>query len=316
MTNKIKVKDKLEDDTLDLSFCDLQEVPIREIAAIKKATRLDLSNNSLVSIPNTIVSLTSIIKLDLSKNMLTEIPENIGEMRQLRHLDLYSNQISRLPLSLGELKNLKWLDLKDNPLTAAVASVAGPCSNSSDCQACARNIVAYLSQVKQSIEEEKVRRKTAVAEVPVKKEAKKKKKKNVEKIVKVSPATEVIVADVKNGEVEHEIITAKESHRGFCSVITRVLLSTVLVTLFLGILFVALMIFLPKYDETLSDIITNYLEAQTKLPVKYYQELAIDKKNLIAEEIVIRSNKFIVIGANYYGKIVGYLSDKFNEYFK
>lgn len=33
MTNKIKVKDKLEDDTLDLSFCDLQEVPIREIVS-------------------------------------------------------------------------------------------------------------------------------------------------------------------------------------------------------------------------------------------------------------------------------------------
>lgn len=69
-----------------------------------------------------------------------------------------SLQISRLPLSLSELKNLRWLDLKENPLTEAVASVAGPCSNMSECQACAHNIVTYLSNVKLVIEEERLRR--------------------------------------------------------------------------------------------------------------------------------------------------------------
>lgn len=93
--------------------------------------------------------------------MLTEIPENFGELRQLKYLDLYSNQISRLPLSLGALKNLKWLDLKENPLTSAVASIAGPCSNASECQACAKNIVSYLANVKVSVDEEKQRRLTA-----------------------------------------------------------------------------------------------------------------------------------------------------------
>lgn len=61
-------------------------------------------------------------------------------------------------MSLSELKNLRWLDLKENPLTEAVASVAGPCSNMSECQACARNIVTYLSNVKLVIEEERLRR--------------------------------------------------------------------------------------------------------------------------------------------------------------
>ena len=90
--------------------------------------------------------------------MLTDLPENFGELRALKHLDLYSNRISRLPLSLGELRNLKWLDLKENPLTLAVASVAGPCSNASECQACAKKIVNYLANVKFTIEEEKKRR--------------------------------------------------------------------------------------------------------------------------------------------------------------
>lgn len=71
-------------------------------------------------------------------------------------------QISRLPLSLSELKSLRWLDLKENPLTPAVASVAGPCSNLSECQACARNIVTYLSNVKLTIAEEKLRRLNAI----------------------------------------------------------------------------------------------------------------------------------------------------------
>jgi len=126
----------------------------------------------------TFVTLKQIVKLDLSRNMLVELPENFGEMTQLKHLDLYANkvnslfltssdkiahnlcnlQISRLPLSLSELKNLRWLDLKENPLTEAVASVAGPCSNMRECQACARNIVSYLSNVKLVIEEERLRR--------------------------------------------------------------------------------------------------------------------------------------------------------------
>lgn len=56
------------------------------------------------------------------------------------------------------MKNLKWLDLKENPLTPAVASVAGQCSNNAECLACARNIVAYLSSVRESVEQEKQRR--------------------------------------------------------------------------------------------------------------------------------------------------------------
>ena len=71
-------------------------------------------------------------------------------------------QISRLPLSLSELKNLRWLDLKENPLTPAVASIAGPCSDLSECQTCARNVVNYLSQMKITIEIEKSRRLNAI----------------------------------------------------------------------------------------------------------------------------------------------------------
>lgn len=95
-----------------------------------------------------------------------------------------NHQISRLPLSMGDLKNLKWLDLKDNPLTPAVASVAGPCSNTTECQQCARSIVSYLTYISRTIEDEKKRRTEASAAAPAassKKESKKKKKKTTPK---------------------------------------------------------------------------------------------------------------------------------------
>ncbi|KAL2713837.1 leucine-rich repeat-containing protein 59-like [Vespula squamosa] len=183
------IGNRIKDDNLDLSLCDLEEVPVEEIATIRKLTYLDLSNNFLVTLPNNFVILKQILKLDLSKNMLTEIPENFGEMTQLRYLDLYANQISRLPLSLSELKNLRWLDLKENPLTPSVASIAGPCNNAEECKNCARNVVEYLNNVKCSIEEEKLRRLNAMSNKmsvlankdndngTIKKESKKKKKK-------------------------------------------------------------------------------------------------------------------------------------------
>lgn len=191
LKSRKEIASKLKDDTLDMSYCDLDEVPVRQIACISKVRNLNLSNNNLTLLPATFTTLLQIVVLDLSRNRLRELPEHFGLMTQLRHLDLYNNQISRLPLSLGELKNLRWLDLKGNPLTEAVALVAGPCNNMEDCQACARDIVKYLSIAKSLVEEERLRRlnnltdETEKSLTTVKKEGKKKKKKNVVKECKM-----------------------------------------------------------------------------------------------------------------------------------
>lgn len=44
-----------------------------------------------------------------------------------------------------------------------MASVAGLCSNAKECQACARNVVAYLNHAKQAIDDDKQRRINAAA---------------------------------------------------------------------------------------------------------------------------------------------------------
>lgn len=272
-SNLKNIKDRLKDETLDLSLCDLKEVPVREIAAVKKATHLDLSNNLLVSLPNTFVSLKQIVKLDLSKNMLIEIPENFGELKKLKHLDLYANQISRLPLSLSELKNLRWLDLKENPLTPAVASVAGPCSNLSECQACARNIVTYLSFVKLTIEEEKLQRLNAITtstetnSVLLKKGGKKKKKKPLEKdnkqdVDKTESCSSSKELHTDRNKVEdstsiqdHKYTNKEHVPKGN---VCRSLMSTIVWLLFLGLGFTLLIVILPIYSEQ-SELFVNYI---------------------------------------------------------
>lgn len=287
--NLKKVKSRLKDEKLDLSLCDLKEVPIREIATIKKATHLDLSNNLLTSLSSTFVDLKQIVILDLSRNMLTEIPENFGELRRLKHLDLYANQISRLPLSLSELKSLRWLDLKENPLTPAVASVAGPCSNLSECQACARNIVTYLSSVKLTIEEEKLRRLNAITDmetgtVSIKKGGRKKKKKILDKNNKQNldengsnQSSEVSLID--EDKIEPLIITHNRNqankthetkgnaHRFFMSMISWLFLFGLALTL--------MIVILPLYSKQ-SELFIDYIESKTGIHLKAFQKYSTD----------------------------------------
>jgi len=154
---KSSLKDKLEDDVLDLSLMQMDEVPVEELALVPKGTTVDLSNNLLVRLPENFPTLTHIIKLDLSKNRLEDLPEYFGQMKQLRHLDLYSNQISRLPVSFCQLKNLKWLDLKGNPLVPALQQAAGPCITANDCSSCAKQVVGLMRDMQAQMELERQR---------------------------------------------------------------------------------------------------------------------------------------------------------------
>ncbi|XP_012528384.1 leucine-rich repeat-containing protein 59 [Monomorium pharaonis] len=295
MTVKLKlkdVKDKLKEDTLDLSLCDLEEVPVREIASLRKATNVNLSTNLLVSLPATFVTLKQIVKLDLSRNMLIELPENFGEMTQLKHLDLYANKISRLPLSLSELKNLKWLDLKENPLTEAVASVAGPCSNMRECQACARNIVTYLSNVKLVIEEERLRRLNNVTgdgnkEVTsTKKEGKRKRRKNVERTEKTngnktdSPTQSVGLQDNSDsvkltGSTSDSASAGKlyeSTGSGLCRSLTWVIMWLFMIS---SLLIITLIILSWRYEQQTDTFLQN-AQTLSGLPLKSYHRQATD----------------------------------------
>ncbi|XP_043940928.1 leucine-rich repeat-containing protein 59 [Protopterus annectens] len=143
----LNLREKLDGNELDLSLSNLEEVPVKELAALSKATSLDLSCNSLTSLSPDFCTLTHLVKLDLSKNQLQQLPQDFGHLVNLQHLDLLSNKLVMLPVSFADLKNLKWLDLKDNPLDPYLAKVAGDCLDGKQCQLCATKVLKHMATI-------------------------------------------------------------------------------------------------------------------------------------------------------------------------
>ncbi|KAG1364142.1 plant intracellular Ras-group-related LRR protein 1 [Cocos nucifera] len=90
----------------------------RKVAAgeeLEDARKLDLSGLSLDALPNPSVNLTSITKLDLSNNNLESIPESLtARLLNLVVFDVHSNQLKVLPNSIGCLSKLKVLNISGN----------------------------------------------------------------------------------------------------------------------------------------------------------------------------------------------------------
>lgn len=158
MAAKNSLKDKLEEDELDLSMMQYTDVPVKDIEQLgSRVLTVNLSHNLLTSLPATFPFLSHVTKLDLSKNQLVELPENFGQLKSLRSLDLYANQLVKLPVSFAQLKSLKWLDLKDNPLCPAVKQAAGDCITPNDCAMCAKKVVALLQSMESQLQRERQR---------------------------------------------------------------------------------------------------------------------------------------------------------------
>lgn len=147
---KINLKEKIDEDSLDLSVCDLNTidlVPIKQIADMTKIRKLNLSYNSLEYLHDDFIKLQNIRVLDLSKNHLKFLPYNFGQLVNLKNLDLLGNDLVTLPSSFADMKALTWLDLKDNPLKADLKKVAGDCLDEGQCKKCAVNVIKFMKQI-------------------------------------------------------------------------------------------------------------------------------------------------------------------------
>lgn len=173
---KLNIKEKLTDDSLDLSVCSLEAVPIKEIVDLNKVRKLNLSYNLLVTLSDDFIKLQFIRELDLSKNKLTSLPKNFGCMINLRNLDLLGNELTMLPASFCELKSLQWLDLKDNPLVEPLKKAAGDCFNEAQCKKCAVNVISFMKQVAADEERRRQQELKKKREEQSKKEAEEKEK--------------------------------------------------------------------------------------------------------------------------------------------
>ncbi|KAF1595957.1 E3 ubiquitin-protein ligase LRSAM1, partial [Eudyptes moseleyi] len=118
------------DDILDISKCELSEVPYGAFATCKVLQKkvLIIHTNNLTSLVPKSCSLLSLITvkvLDLHDNQLASIPADIGQLTSLQVLNLERNLLKCLPQSIGDLAQLQMLNVKGNKLKELPASVSG-----------------------------------------------------------------------------------------------------------------------------------------------------------------------------------------------
>ncbi|XP_020486461.1 leucine-rich repeat-containing protein 59 [Labrus bergylta] len=177
----LNLKDKISGNEMDLSLCNLTEVPVRELAFFTKATVLDLSCNNITSLPPEFCNLTHLVKVDLSKNQLTCLPDDLGNLTNLQHLDLYNNKLTVLPVSFSQLRGLKWLDLKDNPLEPDLAKAAGDCLDEKQCKQCSSKVLQHMRGLQEEVDRAREKRLLREKELERKKEVKQREREAREK---------------------------------------------------------------------------------------------------------------------------------------
>ncbi|KAM7109426.1 p53-induced death domain-containing protein 1 isoform 2-T5 [Ciconia maguari] len=88
----------------------------RDLGNLRCLTHLDLSFNSLYTLPSCILHLPSLRVLLVSHNSLVALPEDFGSLSKLTFFSAMKNQLKDLPPSIGELAVLQDLDLSENAL--------------------------------------------------------------------------------------------------------------------------------------------------------------------------------------------------------
>ena len=102
---------------LDLSNLKLTSLP-KAIGQLSQLQRLDVTNNELTSLPEAIGQLSQLQTLAVTNNELTSLPEAIGQLSQLQILSVTNNELTSLPEAIGQLSQLQRLDVSSNKLTS------------------------------------------------------------------------------------------------------------------------------------------------------------------------------------------------------
>ncbi len=111
--------------SLALSMRRLEEVPrsVFELAP-QRLVRLDLSNNALTSLSDSVEALVNLVHLDLSCNQLSVLPLGLLHLVQLEWLNVAHNEIVELSEALGFLQKLSYLNVSCNRLRDLPLSLA------------------------------------------------------------------------------------------------------------------------------------------------------------------------------------------------
>lgn len=96
---------------LDLSSNSLKSIP-QDIGILSKLTVLNLSNNKLESLPESIKRLSALSNIDLRRNNFTKLPDVISQL-PIKSLNISGNKISDISI-LKDCNELMVLDLSNN----------------------------------------------------------------------------------------------------------------------------------------------------------------------------------------------------------
>ena len=115
---------QLNDRVTALDLHDQMLVSIPDtIGALDALVKLNFKDNSIPNLPDRIENLSNLSVMYAAGNTFSEIPVAIGNLTALEVLDLSRNAIDKLPLEMGNLVNLDTLFLNDNELTGIPAEI-------------------------------------------------------------------------------------------------------------------------------------------------------------------------------------------------
>ncbi|XP_029467947.1 E3 ubiquitin-protein ligase LRSAM1 isoform X2 [Rhinatrema bivittatum] len=140
------------DDILDISKCELSEIPYGVFSTCRVLQKkvlivhtnyltylvpkschlldlgtlkvLDLHDNQLTLLPGDIGQLTSLQVLNVERNLLSSLPESIGNLIQLQTLNVKGNKLKGLPSTVGGLRSLRTLNISENRLRELPSTLA------------------------------------------------------------------------------------------------------------------------------------------------------------------------------------------------
>ncbi|PHT85844.1 hypothetical protein T459_07950 [Capsicum annuum] len=101
-----------------------------EIACLTNLECLDLSFNKMRNLPVEITHLTSLLSLKVANNKLIEVPPDLSSLQRLVSLDFSNNRLTSLEnLDLLSMYNLQRLNLRDNKLLRCCSIPSWVCCN-------------------------------------------------------------------------------------------------------------------------------------------------------------------------------------------
>lgn len=101
---------------LNVSGCPIEELP--EFGEMPHLRNLNLHDNSLTRLPESIGTLTNLKRLSLDSNNLEALPDSLTQLSTLEKLNISFNQITRLPDGMKWMASLQNLNISSNMLEA------------------------------------------------------------------------------------------------------------------------------------------------------------------------------------------------------